>query len=348
MSDASDTSVTEMRSGAELNKATKAFAVDERARTWRLWFSTLAVLLLCWLGALLLPQWWARLAAAILTGLCTVRAFIFFHDYLHRAIWVDSRLGGAFMSAVGFLVLAPPSVWRETHNYHHKHNAKLVGSAIGSYPVVTAAMYRGMSEKQRKAYRLVRHPLTMLTGYLTLFALGMCVAPFKRDPKQHWGGPVALALHAAILAGLFAWGGWQAALFGGVIPLAVACAAGSYLFYAQHNFPEIELKGRRDWDYTHAALKSSSLFEMSALMHWFTGEIGYHHVHHLNHRIPFYRLRDAMEAIPELQSPGRTSWRLADVWACLKLDVWDADSGRMVSLRELPPPAAEAPSLKAA
>jgi len=335
------------RTGAELNRATKPFAEEDRARTWRLWALTLIVWSACEAGALFVPWWPARLAFAILAGLTAVRAFIFYHDYLHRAVWVDSKLGGAFMTAVGFLVLAPPNVWRETHNFHHKNNAKLVGSSIGSFPVVTAGMYRGMNEKQRRGYRLLRHPLIILTGYLTLFAVGMCLAPFKRDPKQHWGGPVALVLHVGILVGLGLWGGLSAALFGAALPLAIACASGAYLFYAQHNFPAIELRGRRDWDYTHAALKSSSLFEMSRTMHWLTGNIGYHHVHHLNHRIPFYRLPEAMEALPELQTPGRTSWRLADIRACLALDVWDADAGRMVNFSELPEPTPN-PALKAA
>ncbi len=340
---------TEPRTGSELNRATRPFAVEDRARTWRLFALTLLLLVGCEWAALALPAWPARLAASVLVGLLTVRAFIFFHDYLHRAIWVGSRLGGALMSLLGLIVLSPASVWRETHNYHHKHNAKLVGSAIGSYPVVTVGMFRGMRPAQRRAYLLVRHPLTMLLGYLTLFAYGMCIAPFLRDPKKHWSGPLALALHMALLVLLTLWGGWQAALFGLVIPLFVACAAGAYLFYAQHNFPDVELRDRRHWDYTHAALKSSSFFEMSPLMHFFTGNIAYHHVHHLNHRIPFYRLPEAMAAIPELQDPGRTSWRLRDVRACLALDVWDPEQGRMVSLNEVTaPPARDEPHQKAA
>jgi len=336
------------RSGAELNRATKPFAVDHRGKTWGLFALTLLAMAITYGAALLLPTWPPRLAASLLAGLCTVRAFIFYHDYLHRAIWVDSKLGGFFMSLVGYFVLAPPSVWRETHNYHHKNNAKVVGSSIGSYPVVTAGMYRGMGEGKQRAYRLVRNPLIMASGYLTLFMFGMCVAPFQRDPKQHWSGPLAIAIHLALLTLVTVALGVQSALFGIVLPLVVACSAGAYLFYAQHNFPDMELKGRRDWDYTFAALRSSSMFEMSPLMHWFTGNIGYHHVHHLNHRIPFYLLPAAMEAIPELQNPGRTSFRLKDIRACLALDVWDADRGRMVSLSELKDPPAAPSSLKAA
>jgi omega-6 fatty acid desaturase (delta-12 desaturase) len=81
------------------------------------------------------------------------------------------------------------------------------------------------------------------------------------------------------------------------------------------------------------------MFEMSAVLHWFTGNIGYHHIHHLNHRIPFYRLPEAMAAIPELQAPGRTSWKPRDVMACLQLAVWDPEQDRMLTYRELGRPA---------
>ena len=77
------------------------------------------------------------------------------------------------------------------------------------------------------------------------------------------------------------------------------------------------------------------MFDMSPVMHWFTGNIGYHHVHHLNHKIPFYRLPEAMEAMPELQTPYRTTWRPSDMWACLRLKLWDPKQGRLITWAEL-------------
>ena len=323
-----------MRTGSELNQATRPFAVEDRARSWRLLITTVLVLAGCLSATVWLPHWAAKLAAALVAGLVVVRLFIFYHDYLHGAVLRDSRLASAFMSAFGFYFLAVRSVWRETHNYHHKHNAKLIGSSIGSYPVVTVKMWHGMSPGQRLAYRFVRHPLTMVFGYLPVFVLGMSFAPFRRDPKKHWAAPAAVVVHFGLL-GLAAWAfGWVSAVMLVVVPMATGQAAGAYLFYAQHNFPDARLKDRRNWDYTYAALRSSSYFEMNPVMHWFTGNIGYHHVHHLNHRIPFYRLPEAMAAIPELQDPGRTSWRPSDIAACLRLALWDPERDRMVSYAE--------------
>ncbi|MGM0575044.1 MAG: fatty acid desaturase family protein [Myxococcota bacterium] len=324
-----------MRTGAELNRATRPFVEEDRARSWRLLLTTLALQAATLAAVVVVPPWWGKVALGVLAGLLNVRLFIFYHDYLHGAILRGSKAADAIMATLGFYMLAVRSVWRETHNYHHKHNSKLLGSAIGSFPIVTLGMWRGMSPAQRLKYRFARHPLTIFLGYLPVFLIGMTLSPFQRNPRKHWGGPVAVVAHLGLLALTWWLAGPVTALCLVVLPLAVSLGLGSYLFYAQHNFPDARLRCRREWDYTAAALEASSMFDMGPVMHWFTGNIGYHHVHHLNHRIPFYRLPEAMEALPELQSPGRTSWRPADVLACLRLDVWDSDRARMVSLSEI-------------
>ncbi len=324
----------ERRIGAALVRATKPFSEEDVATTWRLFALTAVVHGLFLLAALVHPWWPVQVAAGVLTGLVTVRGFIFFHDWLHGAIWRDSRAGAWVMQVFGWYVLVPPPVWQQTHDYHHQNNAKMLGAAIGSYPTVSVKMWGGLTPSQRFWYRFARNPWTMVFGYFTVFIAGMCFGSFLREPKVHWQGPAAVLAHFACLA-LVGWALGPFAAFTGVfLPLFVACAAGSYLFYAQHNYPGVELRQRDTWTYHHAALKASSMFDMPAVMHWFTGNIGYHHVHHLNHKIPFYRLPEAMAAIPELQSPGRTSWAWSDIQACLRLKLWDTDKGRMVSWEE--------------
>ncbi len=320
----------ERRAGAALVRATKPFSEEDPATTWRLFATTVLVFALFEAAALLAPWWPLQLVGAVFAGLTIVRLFIFYHDYLHGAVFRDSTLGKVAMYMVGWGVMSPPPVWQQTHDYHHQNNAKMLGAAIGSYPIVTTAIYKRMTKSQRFWYHFARNPLTMIFGYITLFMGGMCLAAFARDPKTHWQGPASMLVHFGLI-GAAGWAiGWTAALFGVVLPLFVASAAGAYLFYAQHNFPDAELRSRETWTYHHAALKASSMFDMSPVMHWFTGNIGYHHVHHLNHKIPFYRLPEAMAALPELQNPGRTSWRPADVAACLRLKLWDVRKNRLV------------------
>ncbi|MCC6621531.1 MAG: fatty acid desaturase [Deltaproteobacteria bacterium] len=327
--------MTANRTGAELNQAVKPFQEEDRKKSWRLLAITLLALAAPLAGILVAPWWPVQVALAILAGLVQIRLFIFYHDYNHGAILHDSKAGDVVMAIIGFYMMAVRSVWRETHNYHHKNNAKLIGSAIGSFPVVTVGMWNSMTPTQRRFYRVIRHPATIFLGYFTVFLIGMTLSPFKRDPKRHWGGPLSVVIHFAMFALLGLAVGWFTAFCFVILPLFVALGLGSYLFFAQHNFPDMKLRDRRSWDYTFAALSSSSMFDMGPIMHWFTGNIGYHHIHHLNHRIPFYRLPEAMAAVPELQAPGRTTWKPADVVGCLRLAVWDPEKERMLTYAEI-------------
>jgi omega-6 fatty acid desaturase (delta-12 desaturase) len=311
-------------------RATKPFAQEDRATTWRLLATTFAFFFACLALAAFAPLLVLRVVGSVLAGLAIVRLFIFFHDWLHGAVFKGSRAGAFFMHLIGWGVLSPAPVWQQTHDYHHRNNAKMLGAAIGSYPTVTVAMWKEMTESQRRWYAFARSPFTMAFGYVTVFAGGMCVAAFLREPRTHWQGPAALALHVSALTGLTLAFGPLMAVLVMALPLTVACGVGSYLFYAQHNFPGCALRSREAWNYHHAALQASSMFDMHPVLHWLTGNIGYHHVHHLNHQIPFYRLPEAMAAIPELQNPGRTSWALNDIRGCLELKLWDPEQEKLV------------------
>ena len=323
-----------MREGAELVRATQQYAKEQPLRTWWYFLSTAFVYWGLVAFVIWIPSLLGQFAASILIGLVIVRLFIIYHDYQHGAVFRKSKLGKIVMYWPGLLVLAVPSVWKETHDYHHRSNARLLGSAIGSYPLVTVGIWKGMKPEQRKMYRFVRHPLTIIFGLFTAFMIGMSIAPFRRNPRAHWLAPVALVLWWVVGALVTVFLGWRVFLFAQLIPGILSGGMGSYLFYAQHNFPGAEMRDRRKWNYHHAAMRCSSMFEMSAIMHWFTGNIGYHHLHHLNHRIPFYRLKEAMDALPEAQSPVTTSWAIRDVVGCLRLGLWDPEQRAMISIRE--------------
>lgn len=322
------------RTSKEILDATRAFASESRARSWMHVIVCFALLAALAAGALFVPSLPARIACSIVESLVIVRAFILLHDFLHNAILRGSRAADLLFSAFGMLLLTPPRVWKETHNYHHKNNGKIIGSHIGSYPVVTTEMYQQMSRVQRFGYLAARHPINMLLGYWTVFGWGMCVSPFLRAPKRNWLGPLALLAQCALAWLTVAKLGWTAYFLGVLGPLAGAMCVGSYLFYAQHNFPEGRFRSRTSWEYVAAALESSSYMEMGPVMRFFTGNIGYHHVHHLNPTIPFYRLPEAMQAIPELRDPPTTSLRMGDIASCFQLDLWDPGQSRFVSLSE--------------
>ena len=322
-----------MAKSRDVTRQTAAFAKEDRRRTWLELALTLAVVAGLSTLTFFAPVW-LKIVPAFLVGLTWVRMFIFFHDWAHKAIFTKSPLGDAVMTVYGVITMVPPSVWQQTHDYHHQNNAKMVGASIGSYPLITVRMYKSLKPNLQFWYRVARHPLTMLFGYFTIFLGGMCISAFRRDPSAHRLGPVSIVVHYALGITLGLTLGWTQAFFLFFLPMFVSCAVGCYLFYAQHNFPSIQLRDRREWDFTFAALHSSSMFEMSPIMHWLTGNIGYHHIHHLNHKVPFYRLPEAYAAVEGLQSPGRTSWAPSEVWACLQLKLWDPDKQRMVSWDE--------------
>jgi len=131
--------------------------------------------------------------------------------------------------------------------------------------------------------------------------------------------------------------GWLSLLLTLIIPVFIAGAIGSYLFYAQHNFPGVSFNAAAGWTYEKAALESSSFLKTDFLMRWFTANIGYHHIHHLNARIPFYRLPEVLENIAELQTPKTTSLNPIEIFRCLRLKVWDVESQQMIGLAQTRP-----------
>ena len=333
---------TTPRAGKELVIATKAFAVAPHRTSWRHVLVTLAALVACLAGAALLPWWPVRIALSALGSLLMVRAFIFFHDFHHGALLRGAPLARGVLNTVGLLMLVPPRSWRESHNYHHANVAKVDAPAIGSFPVMSVEAWRRATRWERFKYRATRHPLTILAAGLTVFGLTVTLVPLLRSPRRYWDSAVALLLHAGVVTGLWWWGGADVALLGFVLPYAAASAMGAYLFYAQHNFPGLRMLQPDQWTPYRAALESCSYLRTGPVLAWFTGNIGYHHVHHLNPAIPFYRLPEAMAALPELQHPVETSFRPRDVVACFRGNVWDEASGAMVGYRAAGSPSGDA------
>ncbi len=318
------------RDGKTLVEATRPFVEENVAASWAHLGVAVTVLGLLIASSALAPYWPFRAIASVLAGLVIVRLFIIYHDFFHGALLRNSRAAKLILSIYGILVLAPPRVWKETHNYHHAHTAQIIGSHIGSFPVVTVEMWKKMSARDRLKYRVVRHPLTILLGYVPIFMIGMCVNSLRKSVTKYWDSAVALALNWALTAGLIWRFGFIDAFLSYLLPLMVATAVGGYLFYAQHNFPSMQLRPRQNWTFAAAALESSSYMPMGRFWRWMTGNIGYHHVHHLNSQIPFYRLPETMAAVPELQSPGITSLAPKDISDCLRLKLWDASRQQMV------------------
>src|SRR6218665_1568569 len=321
-------------SGRELISRTRRFATPDSARGgWHI-ASTFAVLAAAVALAAAAPWWPLRLVGGVLEALVLVRAFILYHDFMHGALLPGSRVARVLFHIQGVLLLTPARVWNDTHNPHHANTARISASAAGTFTTWTTDTWRAASRWQRLAYVIERHPVTLLFGYITAFLVSLCLVPFLRNPRRYWASGLAVLVHVALSIAV----GWVFGpgvyLFAFVGPLFLAYALGVYLFYAQHNFPDVALRSDEEWNHADSALEASSYMAGGPGMAWFTGNIGYHHIHHLNPRIPFYRLPEAMAALPELANPRVTTLKPRDVVACLRQNLWDAQRQCMVGYRE--------------
>jgi len=325
---------SEARTGRDLLKATLPFSVESTKKSWWHVASTFLMLIASLGGAAAAPVWPLRLMFSVLSALLMVRAFITYHDYMHNAILSQSRVAWLLFRVYSALSLTPPRSWKYSHNYHHGHVGKIAAASIGAFPLMTTDMWRDASLATRIGYRVERHPLTVLTGYLTIFVFSVTLLPFLRNPAKHCDSLLVLLGHGSLIAVLWIFGGFDVAFFVVLLPMTIASMIGSYLFFAQHSFEDMHVLSADNWTYQRAAMESSSYMKLNKLMAWFTGNIGYHHIHHLNVRIPFYRLPEAMDAIPELQSPVTTTLSPHDIFACFRCCLWDEKLQRMVSFRE--------------
>ena len=324
-----------MLSGKELILATKPYAKEIRSKSWMYTISTLLFLGLSMAATVLIPFFFSRLFFSVLSGLLMVRMFIIYHDHQHHTILVHSKLANMIMTVFGYFILSPTSIWKRSHDHHHNNNSKLFSASIGSYPIATKKKYEEMTSRQKFEYLAIRHPLTIALGYFSMFIFGMCIASFVSNPRKHYDSMIALVIHLTISVLLFIFLGWYIWFFLFFLPFMIAFAMGAYLFYAQHNFPGVTFAENKEWAYEKAAMESSSYMSMNRVMAWLTGNIGYHHIHHLNSKIPFYRLPEVMKHLKELQHPKQTSLNIREVIACLRLKIWDQDKKKMVGLSEI-------------
>lgn len=315
--------------------ATKPYAKEIRSKSWTHTIVATVLLGSCIAGTFLVENVIGKLLFSIGIAMMLSRFFIIFHDFQHHTILHRSKLANVLFTAFGAYMITPPSIWKRSHDHHHNHNSKLFSASIGSYPIMTKQKFLDADRSERFAYLAVRHPLNMFLSYFTMFLYGMCIQSFISSPRKHWDSLVIVILHVAIAACIFLNFGpfqWFCTFF---LPFFLSHMFGAYLFYAQHNFPGVVFQSNKEWNYSKAALESSSYLKMNAFMNWVTANIGYHHIHHLSSRIPFYRLPEAMRELPELQNPKVTTLRLRDIIACLRLKVWDPEQNRMLTMPEL-------------
>ena len=275
-------------------------------------------------------SWWLVPPLVLLGAGLLVRTFIIFHDCGHGSFFT-SRFANDFWGCVcGLLTFTPYYQWRGEHAVHHGTAGDLDKRGTGDVWTMTVAEYQAASRSRRLAYRIARHPAVLFViSPLVLFLILQRI-PVRTDGvrERHsvWWMNVALLLAGAAMS--LAMGFWPFVVFQLAI-LAVAGSAGVWLFYVQHQFEDAYWERGGQWDYLIAALKGSSYFKLPRILQWFSGNIGFHHIHHLGPRIPNYNLERCHRAEPMFRSIKPLT--LVDSLRTLSLRLWDESSQRLVA-----------------
>ena len=279
-------------------------------------------------------SWWLTVPLAILAGGFLVRIFIIFHDCGHGSFFKSQRANSILGFISGALSFTPYYHWRWEHSIHHATSGDLDRRGTGDVWTMTVQEYLEASRWKRFAYRLARNPFILFVVaplFLFIFKYRFPIASANKRERHsvYW---MNLAIFAIGLALSLVFG-WKAYLLIQVMVIAVAGSAGVWLFYVQHQFEGVYWERRESWDYTTAALQGSSFYKLPRVLQWFSGNIGYHHLHHLSSRIPNYNLQKCHEAHPIFQSVKPVT--LLGSLKSFTFRLWDERERKLVSFSHL-------------
>jgi len=276
---------------------------------------------------------WLTLVLAIPTAGFLVRTFIVFHDCAHGSLLPSKRANIYLGALLGLFVLSPFRRWRHDHAVHHATSGDLERRGVGDVLTLSVAEYRARSWRGRLGYRLIRNPLVMFgLGPVLAMVIGPRLPASGARPRMRNSVLTTDLALAAIVAGLCLLIGWQDFLLVWAPSALLAGSIGIWLFYVQHQFEDAYWQHTEGWSYADAALRGSSYLKLPRVLQFFTGNIGLHHVHHLNARIPNYHLQAAHDANPMLH--GVPTLSLWDGLLSVRLKLWDEQRGKLVTFAQ--------------
>lgn len=279
-------------------------------------------------------SYWLTLAVAVVAAAFMVRTFMLFHDCAHGSFFRSQRANHLLGFVAGVLTFTPFEQWRHTHALHHATSGDLDRRGTGDIWTLTVQEYVEASRSKRLAYRVFRNPFVLFVIAPTyLFLVGQRFPARGSGSRErrsvYWTNGTLLMIGIAMSLTI----GLKAYLLIQIPVMMLAGTAGLWLFYVQHQYDGVYWQRRPQWSFVEAALHGSSYYKLPRLLQWFSGNIGFHHIHHLSPCIANYNLEACHRAAPLFESVKPLT--LFASLRSMAFRLWDEKSGRLVGYRRL-------------
>ena len=327
--------MTDAEKTKKLRKDVAPFAKSETRKSIMQLVNTLTPLLVAWTLGFYLLQFspWLTVVCSVVAAGFVVRTFIIFHDCTHGSFFKSKKANNRVGFITGVLTSFPYEKWKREHTIHHATSSNLDKRGIGDIDMLTVEEYMEKSKLGRLGYRMYRNPLVMF-GLGPLFMVLILNRINRSDAKKKERiNTHVTTLTMVIILGTLIWlTSWQAVVLVYGVTLFIAGSLGIWLFYIQHTYEDSYFEYDTEWDYVKAAVEGSSYYKLPKLLQWVTGNIGFHHVHHLAPRVPNYHLEAAHESIPPLQQA--TTITLTTSLESIRYKLYDPKQKKFVTFKE--------------
>ncbi|QKS72317.1 fatty acid desaturase [Paenalkalicoccus suaedae] len=319
----------------QLRKSVQPFtSSDTKKSIWQIVNTILPFFLLWYLAyQALAVSFWLTLPITILAAFFVVRTFIIFHDCTHGSFFKNKRANKILGTITGVITHFAFEKWKRAHTIHHASSGNLDKRGIGDIWIMTVDEYNNASKLLRMQYRLYRNPLVMFgLGPFHLFLIDNRFNRRGAKKQERWNTHFITGTIAVIYALLIAVIGWQAFVLVQLPILFVSGAMGIWLFYVQHQFEDSYFENEDEWDFVKAAVDGSSYYELPKIIQWLTGNIGYHHVHHLSPKVPNYNLERTHNETEPLQKVTKVTLKTSV--EAIRFRLYDEANKTFVSFKE--------------
>jgi len=327
---------TDKEKTKKLRQDVAPFAKSDTGKSIFQMVNTIVPLIVLWIAGYMLVDVspWLTAGLSIISAGFVVRTFIIFHDCTHGSFFKSKKANDWVGLVTGVITSFPYEKWKREHTIHHATSSNLDKRGIGDIDMMTVEEYLQCSKGQRLWYRFYRNPLVMF-GLGPLYMVLILNRFNRKDAKQkeRTNTYVTNIIILGICVGLIYAMGWQAFLLVQGITLFVAGSLGIWLFYIQHTYEDSYFEHDTEWDYVKAAVEGSSYYKLPKLLQWATGNIGFHHVHHLAPRVPNYNLEKAHNETPPLHSA--TTITLRTSFESLRYKLYDEELGKFVTFKDV-------------